>query len=378
MIDGPTIDYRAFLSGRGVVTNFISPTDDAAFTASFGDRSFDESAAAARAARAVGADHEVIEIRPDVRGVLDHLIHCLDEPMADSSAIPTYWLCQATRRRVTVALSGDGGDELLAGYRRYVGRRLAGRYNALPAWTRALGRGLARALPDPGGYTGKSLIKKFQKFVDQADQVAANPKLSRIDFLSRPELAGLLAPDALAAADRAVDPFGPLFDQAGPVDPVAAMQWVDLRTYLPDDILVKVDRMAFAHALEVRPPLLDHHLVEFLGRLPLDLKLRGLTTKHLLKRAARRILPGGLAEEVINRPKQGFEAPVAAWFRGELRDLARQHLERPELERAGVFRPGAAMALLDRHASGRADLAQVLWGLLVMDMWMRRFRVGVA
>jgi len=373
------VPLGAFLSG-GLDSSLIcalmgrAGASPKTYTVSFGQASFDESAKAARVARHLGTQHTEVPVKPDVLADLEDLIYYLDEPMADSSAIPTYWLCRATRRHVTVALSGDGGDELLAGYRRYVGRRLAAGYNRLPAWPRRGLRSLAARLPEPSTYTGRSFIKKLKKFLDQADQAEMRPELSRLDFLDPAELAETLGPEALSRGRAAGDPLAELWAGAPPADPVARMQWVDLQSYLPDDILVKVDRMSMAHALEVRSPFLDHPLVEFLARVPLELKLQGLTTKRLLKETARRYLPA----EIINQPKQGFEVPLAAWFRGELKGLLEERLARPELEKAGLLRPGAAGRLREAHLSGRRDLAQILWGLLVLELWLAKFKVGVA
>ncbi len=342
------------------------------FTVSFGDRSFDESAPARRAAEHLGTEHTEVAVEPDVLADLEALIEALDEPMADSSAIPTYWLCKATRRHVTVALSGDGGDELLAGYRRYLGRRLAEGYNAVPGPIRTLIGGLAGSLPDPSAYSGKSLIKKFKMFVDQARQVERRPDASRLDFLTRSEIDEVLTPEVRRLAGFTDDPIAELFLAASPGDPVARMQWVDCLSYLPDDILVKVDRMSMANSLEVRSPMMDHPLIEFLASVPLELKLKGLTTKYLMKRLARRYLPA----EIVTRPKQGFEVPLAAWFRGEMKGLLLDTAADPELERAGVFVPGALRRLAESHLSGRRDLAQVLWGVLVLELWLKRFKVA--
>ena len=343
------------------------------FTVRFGRGGFDESAKAARVAAHLGTDHTEVPVEPDLLGDLDDLIGYLDEPMADSSAIPTYWLCKATREHVTVALSGDAGDELLAGYRRYVGRRLAERYNrTMPAPLRSLARWGAGLLPASSRYEGRSLVKKLKKFLVQARQVELEPDSSRIDFLSPERLAGLLGEGAGDPA-RAAEFFRTLFAQGPEGDPVARMQWVDLMTYLPDDILVKVDRMSMAHALEVRSPFLDHHLVEFLAQVPLEYKLRGLTTKYLLKQTAAKYLP----REIIDQPKQGFEVPLAAWFRGELKGLVRNILGSSELERAGLIRVGGCMELVRAHLSGREDLAQVLWALLVLEMWIKKFKVEI-
>jgi len=341
------------------------------FTVSFGEATFDESAKARVVAAHLGTEHEEVPVKADLLADLDELIYSLDEPMADSSAIPTFWLCRATRQDVTVALSGDGGDELLAGYRRYLGRRLAGGYNRLPRWVRAGAHQALKMLPEGSAYMGKSPIKKLKAFLDQAAQAAAQPDSSRIDFLSPAELDAFLGPETFSAAD---DPIARLFGQAQAVDPVARMQRVDLLTYLPDDILVKVDRMSMAHALEVRSPFLDHHLVEFLAKVPLELKLKGLTTKYLLKQTARRYLP----DRIIDQPKQGFEVPLAAWFRGRMRGFLEDNLGAGELERAGLLRTGAAKGLVATHLSGRRDLAQVLWGLLVLELWIKRFGVQAA
>ena len=343
------------------------------FTVRFADSSFDESAKAARVAEHLGTDHTEVLVEPDLLEDLDSLVGFLDEPMADSSAIPTFWLCRATREHVTVALSGDAGDELLAGYRRYVGRRLAERYNRLvPGPLDSVLRLGARLLPSSSAYEGRSFTKKLKKFLDQASQARNDPDRSRIDFLSRDRIEDLLGPDS-AGMEPLEGYFRSLFAKAPAGDPVARMQWVDLLTYLPDDILVKVDRMSMAHALEVRSPFLDHHLVEFLAKVPLEYKLKGLTTKYLLKKTAAAYLP----REIIEQPKQGFEVPLAAWFRGEMAGLLRNVLGRSELERAGIIRHGGCMSLVKAHLSGREDLAQVLWGLLVLELWIKKFKVDI-
>jgi len=369
----------AFLSGGldsslicALMTKLLAGSGQKArtYTVRFSEASFDESAKAAKVAKALGTEHTEVEVEPDVLSLIEDLIYFLDEPMADSSAIPTYWLCQATRRHVTVALSGDGGDELLAGYRRYVGRRMAERYNGLPGPLKRMIRAGAGLLPSSAAYEGRSLSKKLKKFLDQARQVELFPNTSRIDFLGPRELAGLLTPEAAAKAGP--DPVEARFKACPFSDPVARMGWVDLLTYLPDDILVKVDRMSMAHALEVRSPFLDHQVVEFLAQVPVGLKLKGLTAKHLLKKVAGRYLD----KEIIHQPKQGFEVPLAAWFRNELKGVIRQALSRPELERTGLLKPGSSAELVNRHLSGREDRAQVLWGLLVLELWMKRFKVG--
>lgn len=369
----------AFLSGGldsslicALMTKHLAGSGQKArtYTVRFSKAGFDESAKAARVAKALGTDHTEVEVEPDVLAMIEDLIHFLDEPMADSSAIPTYWLCQATRKHVTVALSGDGGDELLAGYRRYLGRRLAGRYNRLPGPVKRMLRVGAGLLPSSSAYEGRSLTKKLKKFLDQARQVELFPDTSRIDFLNARELARILSPETMAQAGP--DQVEARFKSCPLTDPVARMGWVDLLTYLPDDILVKVDRMSMAHALEVRSPFLDHEVVEFLARVPVELKLKGLTTKYLLKKVAGRYLE----RKVIDQPKQGFEVPLAAWFRKELKGVVKQALSSPELERAGLLRPGSSAELVNRHLSGREDRAQVLWGLLVLELWMKKFKVS--
>lgn len=341
------------------------------FTVSFGETSFDESAKARKVAEYLGTDHTEVPVRPDLMADLDFLLDFIDEPMADSSAIPTFWLCRATRQHVTVALSGDAGDELLAGYRRYVGRRMAERYNRLPGLVRGLNSGLARLLPDPETYSGRSFIKKFKMFVDLAEQARKRPDSSRIDFLNPSELAALLGPRAVAPDGP--DRYAELFAQLPDGDPVARMQWVDLQTYLVDDILVKVDRMSMAHGLEVRSPFLDHHLTEFLEKVPVELKLKGLTTKYLLKKIARKRLDPA----IIDQPKQGFEVPLAAWFKNELRGVITEVAEGSVLERAELLSPGAIRTILDQHLSGRKDRAQLLWALLVLESWLKRYHVEV-
>lgn len=372
------VPVGAFLSGgvdSSVICALMSKLDQETktFTVSFGQASFDESAQAEKMAAHLGTDHTTVPVEPNVLEAIENLIYCLDQPMADSSAIPTYWLCQATRRNVTVALSGDAGDELLAGYRRYLGRRLAEMYNHLPGFIRSALKAGAGLAPESTAYLAKNPVKQVKMFLEQAHQAKINPAGSRIDFTGPAERAQLISLDCLGRCQDPAAIMAGYFQGLEDVDPVSRMQMVDLVTYLPDDILVKVDRMSMAHALEVRSPFLDHHLVEFLATVPVELKLRGLTTKFLLKRLALKYIP----EEAVQRPKQGFEVPLAAWFKTDLKTMLADVLTKPELEHRGLLNPGAVAGLIEEHQTGRRDRAQLLWALLVLELWIKRFNVSL-
>src|SRR4051812_6123886 len=368
------VPLGAFLSGgldSGTIVSLMSEAGARpvrTHTVGFADRAADEREDAAAVARALGADHVETEVRPDLADVLPRIAWHLDEPFADPSSVPTWYVSRETRRRVTVALSGDGGDELFAGYgekyrmhlmeerlRRFLPGPL--RHGLFPA----LGRHWPRS---PGLPRALRLGGLFRNLAVEAPR--------SYDFDRRlipPHLEERLFGASLAARRRSFDPFAAIEPHLAraPREPLARALYLDLKTWLADDGLVKVDRMSMAHALEVRCPLLDHRIIELAARLPARLKLAGGTTKVLLRRVAERRLPA----EILARPKRGFAPPVSRWLRADLRDFSRDLLLGPGAFGRDLFARREVERLLDDHAAFRLDAGWALWTLLMLEVWGR-------
>jgi asparagine synthase (glutamine-hydrolysing) len=349
------VAVMAGLQGRPVKTFSIGFTED----------DYNELPHARRVAERFGTDHRELVLRPDVAAVLDDLAWHLDEPFGDPSAIPTYMVSKLAAEHVTVVLSGDGGDELFAGYDKYEVEGRERRFDRLPAGARAVLGRLAAILPD--GARGRNLLRHLS--LAGSDRYLDAATLFRIEDQRR-----LVHPD-LHARLVACDPWR---DQAEILARAgghwrSALQLLDLKRYLPLDILTKVDRMSMAHSLEARVPLLDHRLVEFAATIPPDLSLRRGIRKYVLKRALEGILP----PEILGRRKQGFAVPLARWFTGRLDGFARDLLLSESSRRRGILNPDAVRALLDRLRAGR-PLEWHLWTLISLELWCRAFLDGAA
>jgi asparagine synthase (glutamine-hydrolysing) len=342
------------------------------FSIAFDEPSFDESHYARDVAAHLGTAHdeqrfterEMLEVVPEIPRLLD-------EPLGDGSLIPTYLLSRFTRRHVTVALGGDGGDELFAGYPTYLAHRLADYYRGLPSLLRqrVIEPAVARL---PVSTENLSFDFRAKRFVRGAALPTGTRHTVWMGSFDAEHQRLLLTPEVLAACPdeeafaevRAYDhPRG----ANGPngVDVIEQMMKLDATHYLSECVLFKVDRASMAASLEVRAPFLDHTFVEFVTRLPLDLKLRGLTAKYILKRAMRERLP----KFVAARPKKGFGMPVAKWVKGELRPLVRDTFSPERIQRRGLFNPAYIGQLLDEHESGRADHRKLIWTLLMFELW---------
>ncbi|MBI1179238.1 MAG: amidotransferase 1, exosortase A system-associated [Alphaproteobacteria bacterium] len=338
------------------------------FAIGFGARGFDETAYARQVAQRYGTDHTERQVDPDAVDLVDRLAALYDEPYGDSSAMPTFRVCALARERVTVALSGDGGDEVFAGYRRYLWHlREARLRRALP---RALRRGLFGALGrvyPKADWAPRPLRAKttFQELaLDDLEafflSVSAMPDRDRRSLLGgdlRRALGGYHAVEALR----------PHWQAAAGADPLKQAQYADIKTWLPGDILVKVDRASMAHGLEVRAPFLDHRLLDWGLNLPAAVKIAGGEKKAVLKRAMEPFVP----RDLLYRPKQGFSAPIGPWFRGPLRETVREALTGPLLARSGYVEPAAVTRLLDQHQSGLRDHSRSLWLLLMFQGFLR-------
>jgi asparagine synthase (glutamine-hydrolysing) len=340
------------------------------FSIGFEEQEFNEINHARRVAERFGTDHHEFIVRPNAVEVLPTLIRHYGEPYADSSAIPTYYLSKMTREHVTVALNGDGGDECFAGYERYAAMRLAEQYHRLP---RVIRRGVLEpalgAIPMAGAT--RSRLGKARRFMDVVGRPTGERYLRWTSVFSEELKAELCTSDFLRRTST-TKPLGyvqPWFEGNGEIDVVDRALMADTSNYLPNDLLVKVDIASMAVSLEARSPFLDHKLMEFAASLPARYKLRGITTKYLLKHALKGLLPS----ENLTRSKMGFGVPIGRWFRGELKSfLADTILCERSLGR-GYFKREPIRRLIEDHTDGRRDHAHQLWTLLMLELWHREF-----
>jgi len=333
------------------------------FSVGFAEERFDEGSYARLASEALGTEHYETIVRADAAALVEELAWHLDEPFGDPSAIPTFALAKLASQHVKVVLSGDGGDEIFAGYERYLVERGERRWRFLPRPLRSVLGSLARTLPP--GFRGRNYLRHVS---------LGGPEryLDALTLFSAEERREILRPEIRERTDGD-EPWG---DEAARIRGasghwLAPLQSLDVRRYLPLDILTKVDRMSMAHSIEARVPLLDHKLVEFAATIPPEMNLRGATTKHLFKRTMRGALPG----LIIDRPKQGFAVPLGDWFRGGLRDLVREVLLGEATRRRGIFEARRVARLIEAHDRGR-PLELHLWTLMSFELWCRTFLDG--
>jgi len=363
------VPLGAFLSGgidSSLVTAFMtrgSSEQVRTFSISFPGTSHDESAWSRLAAGSLDTLHREYPVEYETERIFPQLIRHLGEPFGDSSVIPTWHLSRMTRRHVTVALSGDGGDELFGGYERYLARRFQAAYDLIPSSLRErVIEPMIERIPATTDYYGASWGKKLKLFIRAAARMRDNPLCVVPRTFSRDQVIALTGLDYQVEADPALSAAR----QWMGLDPVSRMLYTDIQTYLAEDILTKVDRMSMAHSLEVRSPLLDYRVVELACRLPLAFKIRGMTTKRILKDTARNHLPAA----ILNRSKYGFQAPLGRWLKDNLRTWAQERLLDCE---HGVFRKGVVEKLWQEHQEGRADHAHKIWLLLVFNEWYGQF-----
>ncbi|HXW05838.1 MAG TPA: asparagine synthase (glutamine-hydrolyzing) [Vicinamibacterales bacterium] len=363
------VPLGAFLSGgidSSVVVGLMAQASTRpvrTFSIGFDEPQFDELQHARVVARHFGTDHHEFVVRPDALSILDRLIQHFDEPFGDSSAIPTWYVSELARRHVTVVLSGDGGDELFGGYDRYLPHP---RVAAFDRWCPPGARPLASTVWPwlPHGATGKNFLR-------HASRDNPGRYLDAVGFFQRDEKHALLTPD-LRARLRGRDAEAAMVRRFGRLAPLswpAQMMHFDFETYLPEDILTKVDRMSMAHSIESRVPLLDNAVVEYAARLPADLKIRHGRRKHILKQVAAQLLPA----DILSRRKQGFGVPIGVWFRGGLGDLFADVLYSPRARQRGYFERPFVDRLVREHLGGRRDHTLRLWALLVFELWHRHY-----
>jgi asparagine synthase (glutamine-hydrolysing) len=360
------VPLGAFLSG-GVdsscvvaLMRSVSPDLVKTFTVGFEVPEFNEIPVANLVASTLGTQHHSLVVRPDAVGLVDQVVSSFDEPFGDSSAIPTYLVSRLARRHVTVALSGDGGDELFAGYRRYRSLRRLGAVRWIPP---ALRKGMASILRKSGPDSFQA--QRIGSFLKRSTKTFPEDYLDSVNYLLDPQASRALNPEWL-------DSFPEIRWEVGigaVANPVEGAQRLDLQHYLPEDILAKVDRMSMACSLEARVPLLDHRVVEFVSSLPPAWKQSWDRPKALLLDAAGRSLPS----EVWNRPKMGFGIPLSHWFRGELKEYLADILLGARARQRGIWNPAGMEALLKAHARGTRDLSAHLWSFLTLEVWWQKY-----
>jgi asparagine synthase (glutamine-hydrolysing) len=370
------VPLGAFLSGgvdSSAVVALMAEESGApvkTFSIGFDESDFSELHHARRVAERVGAEHHEFVVRPDAMEVLPLLVEHYGEPYADSSAVPTYYVSRETRRHVTVALNGDGGDECFAGYERYAAMRLSETYRRLPGALRERVIGRAAALV-PASELRRGRVRSLKRFLRAASLPPVERYLrwvSVFDPAAKRELYTDEFREETAGRDAAAW-LAPWFARANGAGVVDASLLADTMTYLPNDLLVKVDIASMAVSLEARSPFLDHHVVEFAASLPEGLKLRRLTTKYILKRALRGLLP----RENLTRGKMGFGVPIGHWLRGPMQVFLRENLLSARAAGRGLLRPEAVRRLVELHARAERDYTHQLWTLLMLELWFQRF-----
>ncbi|WP_168566564.1 asparagine synthase (glutamine-hydrolyzing) [Crateriforma spongiae] len=369
------VPFGSFLSGgidSSLITAIAQQHSDQplrTFSIGFPVADFDETHYADMVARHLGTRHEKFVVQPSGVDVLDKLVWHYDEPFGDSSAVPTWYLSELTKQHVTVALSGDGGDELFAGYERYHALHLSERLPRVFPVHRLPGFSLIQRLPDSG--RRRSLIRRAKRFAEALGQSSPQRYMNWLQIFSFTMRAELYN-DAFVQQLPADDPIEFLlaaWDRSEGRDLMTRASTSDVVTYLPCDLMTKVDIAAMAHGLEVRQPMLDYRLVEFAATLPIELKRRGSRGKLLLQDAFGSLIPG----EIFTRKKMGFGVPIATWFRNELKPMVHDTLLADDARVSQFLRPDSVADLVAAHENHQQNHCYRLWNLLFLELWLRRW-----
>lgn len=362
------VPLGAFLSGgidSSIIVSSMKKLGSSVetFTVGFSDPTYDERGISRMMANQLSTVHHDLMVGMNFPEIADKLTDAFGEPFADPSALPTWYLCQHTRQFVTVALSGDGGDELFGGYRRYQARKLASALKYLPAWIRRdVIQNVIKALPEGDEYYGRSTIKKLKLFVRMMDRFDESPGDLLPQTFSLSERRRLFeGGNVRVGGNDHIQEYG-----LRSVDSVSQMMLTDILTSLGDDILTKVDRTSMAHSLEVRCPLLDYRIIEFSCRLPLEYKIRHGVQKYLLKTAYQNVLPS----YVTRRQKHGFSVPISTWLRGDLKQFFESHVF--DVQCPDFINSTEISLLWREHQKGRVDNSFKLWSILVFFCWYSR------
>src|SRR4051794_12259204 len=365
------VPLGAFLSGgidsSAVVAAMAQETGEPVrtFSIGFDSERFDELAHARAVAERFGTEHEELQVRPDAVSIAPRIARHYGEPFADSSAIPSFYLAEMTRRHVTVALNGDGGDESFAGYSRYAANALAARLERVPMPLRRLGADLAARLPEGAEeQSTRNRVRRLGGALALDGPARYERYVSLFNSAQRARLYSDEYRAALGGTDIVAEAIGAPWREASGSARLDQLLEVDVRTYLPGDLLTKIDIATMAHSLEARSPFLDPEMMQFAASIPAPMKLRGMEKKVILRDALRAWLP----DSILDRPKQGFSVPLAEWLRGDLRDYSHEVLLDPRSLARERFRPGAVQGLLDEHRAGQ-DHSQRIWALMMLEQW---------
>ena len=340
------------------------------FSIGFKDQTYNELAHARRIAALFQTEHEELILEPKALELTEKLVRHLDEPLGDFSIFPTYLVSEMARKHVTVALSGDGGDELFAGYEHYQAQRMS-RWPGVAFGAKAAGTVTERLPPSK---KKKGTWNKLRRFTQAFDHDSDHRHFRWMMFLTERMKHQLYGEDFQGSIGgigplRSREPFTAHYEAMDGFDATTGELYLDLKTYLVDNIMVKVDRMSMAASLEAREPLLDHKLVEFAFRLPGDFKLHGSTTKWIFKKTLERLLPS----ETLYRKKEGFSIPIKHWLASELRELMEETLSEKRLREGGWFDSGTVRRMIDAHVAGRENYSHQLWALLVFEIWRENY-----
>ncbi|MCU0237816.1 MAG: asparagine synthase (glutamine-hydrolyzing), partial [Pyrinomonadaceae bacterium] len=370
------VPLGAFLSGgvdSSVVVALMAELSDKpvkTFSIGFEEQDFSELKYAKAVANHVGAEYNEFIVRPNALEILPTLVEHYGEPYADSSAIPTYYVSKETRKYVTVALNGDGGDESFAGYERYFAMNLAEKYRKIPNLVR---KGLIETsvglLPNPTKY--RSRLKSLKRFVEAGSLSNVERYLGWMSAIS-PSLKNDLVSKNFRAnlnGNKPIDVLQKWFNKTEGLGIIDATMFTDQMSYLPNDLLPKVDIASMAVSLEARSPLLDHKVIEFAASLPQNIKINGTETKSLLKKVAAKLVP----KEVIYRRKMGFGVPIGSWIRKDMNAFVRETLLSEKFAKRDLFNQAKVVELLDKHDSNKEDFATPIWTLLMLEMWFQKF-----
>lgn len=334
------------------------------FSIGFGESEFDESAAAKEVAETFGTEHQQLRVEPELWETAQYLSEILDEPFADSSAIPTYHVSRLARQHVTVALSGDGGDEFFIGYDRYIAQQQRRYFDLIPRWAGALYQD--QVFPRlPASTRSRKLAfnigsNKRDRFIDGESYISGRDTGTALLTRQFKELFQSTHPEGVLQR---------YFDSAPASDFLSRMQYTDIKAYMTADVLAKVDRMSMAASLEVRSPLLDHVFVEFVASIPVSMKLKNGTRKYLLRKLAERI---GVPRHILQRRKQGFALPLVHWTRNELREQVKGILLEARTLQRGIFQADGIESMLREHSDGR-DYSHIIWQMVALELWFRNY-----
>ena len=337
------------------------------YSIGFEDQSFNELPYARIVAQTFNTVHREVTITPQmVRDMLPKYLSYIDEPYGDGSAIPTYYVCQLAKDEVVVVLSGEGGDEAFAGYETHAAYQMYKRFRHIPAWVR---HGLIAPVVNRLPVSDKKLSLEFKmkRFLGGLDLTPPEAHLWWRIVMQETQKMALYSPGVLDqfAPQKSVRHFTQLYDKLDVKDTLSRLMYLDSNVFLPDDLMIKNDRMSMAHSLEARVPMTDPELTEFMARVPAHLKMKNMRKKHLMRKAMEGVLP----PSILNKKKVGLEMPYSRWFKDELKELVFDYLSPKKVAETGLFQTKAIQTLLDDHITGRVDNGRALWGLLNYMMW---------